>query len=149
MTNISRLQMLARLTKNKTDIAAKRYSEALAYLNKEKERKEELIGYANEYRSKLTNVDKEIRASRLTMHSDFYTNLQNIIKRQDSTIQAIENEVNKRKAHWLRFYKQHKTLIEYIDRLIDERRQELDLQEQKELDTLVNDIQAFMRSAAG
>ena len=150
MQRLKQLRLLGRLTKNRTDIAAKHFADAVRMVQKENQKLEDLISYEADYMSQIRDLESHtVGSEQIVQYQNFVKHLEYVIEQQKISIKRVESEVEIRKARWLEAHQQDKALRDYIKKVEDEVQQDLTLKEQKQLDSMVSDFYRFSDNGNG
>lgn len=144
--DIKKLELLLKLVKIKENFAAKQLAEANRLIMKEKAKLGQLQGYRAEYIQDYKDIptkQESMSIKDLKRHRDFVDNLSTVIVNQQGSIVSKNKILEERKALWVNFNSKYQALKNYTKKIEDKIRQEKEKAEQKELDSLVNDLYQF------
>jgi flagellar export protein FliJ len=141
---VKKLKLIQRLLKNKLDAAASQYSVIAKMLKTEIEKNQQLQTYKQGYNNNLFVAgENSVSINTIKQKAMFIAHIEGIIQTQQYSILSLQKEVDARKSVWLTFRNKFERLTEYIERMKHEYNNELEIKEQKDLDTLVTDLHSF------
>lgn len=149
MSKTDKLHTLLKLIKIKENFAAKQLAQANSIINRETNKLKQLENYQDEYIEDYRNIPNskpQMSITDLKRHKNFVNNLSSVIGDQRVSLKQKRKILENKKNDWVMFHSRYKALKKYTKKIEDKIEKEKLLAEQKETDTLVNDMAFYIKN---
>jgi flagellar export protein FliJ len=109
-------------------------------LNSELEKQQQLNNYKKHYHDNLFKHSDFTDSNNVKQKAAFVAHINNVLSIQEQTILNLQNDAENRKNIWLDIRNKFNKLSEYVVDMENEYQHQIEAREQKDLDTLVNDL---------
>ena len=139
MSRSTRLDIVAKLAKQREDQAAQALGQVRAQLENEENRLEELIQYRQEYLGYLDKQGAEgISMQQWRRTQGFIDQLADLAHRQQQAILSWRQREQQVLDKWRELYQRRKNIGQFIDKISTEEAIAADKKEQKQIDELIS-----------
>jgi flagellar FliJ protein len=139
MSRSTRLDIVAKLAKQREDQAAQALGQVRAQLKNEETRLEELIQYRQEYLGYLDKQGAEgISMQQWRRTQGFIDQLADLAHRQQQAILSWRQREQQVLDKWRELYQRRKNIGQFIDKISTEEAIAADKKEQKQIDELIS-----------
>lgn len=132
---LERLGLLLKIAGQKTHVSALLYAKAHQALQREQQGLQQLEQYQKDYMDvMLAHIHKKTTTLQLKTDQRFLAHLSDVIKQQGETLDSVIEELDKRKALWVKCNQREKALKTYFGKVKEQEQLLQDEKEQKESD---------------
>jgi|GEM_PF-4248670 len=134
---------MRRLLERQVNESSRSYRTILHTYQAEQVKTSELAKYCTEYSKYVDNLSNEqVSVTKYQVGLKFLQHVQTLQVKQIDSKARIKSELDVQKKAWIELQNRYTTLDNYIKKLEANIRYEADLAEQKQMDTLINDLYA-------